>query len=254
MSIMRSLIVIIFTLLFLPVKAEQINIAVASNFIKPMKKIVQIYEKQSGHKVVMSFGSSGKFFAQISHGAPYHIFFSADQEKIIALEKANLIIKNSRFTYAIGALVLWSPTEGYFTDGAAFLADGHFKKLAMANPKLAPYGRAAQEVLAYTSLSEQVRTKQVIAENIAQAFQFATTGNAEIGLIALSQVMNNGVISSGSSWVIPHSYYQPIKQDAAILKRAKNNQVSQDFIAFMRSSEVKSIMTSFGYTTSQYEH
>lgn len=245
---MRYVLFLFFSCMPFSATAEKLNIAVASNFIKPMKAIVKTFEQHSEHNVVMSFGSSGKFFAQISHGAPYHLFFSADQEKPMALEKAQLTVENSRFTYALGTLVLWSVNENLFTDAPIFLVQGQYSKLAVANPKLAPYGRATKEVLAKLSLEGQSLSQQVVAENIAQAYHFTSTGNADLGFVALSQVMNNGVISSGANWVVPQSYYQAIKQDVVMLKRGKNNQAAHDFLTFMKTKEVEKIMTSFGYT------
>jgi molybdate transport system substrate-binding protein len=229
--------------------AEEVHAAVASNFTAPMKDIAKQYEEESGNKVILSFGSSGKFFAQIQHGAPFDVFLSADQNKPDALEKAGAIIPNSRFTYAIGALALWSSKADFIDNNAARLKNGDFNKLALANPKLAPYGVAAMEVLKGLGLTEKTRSKWVMGENISQTYQFVSTGNTDLGFVALSQIMSKGHIKSGSSWIIPSDRYSPIRQDAVLLKKADNNAAAKGLIDYLRSDKARNIIHSYGYKT-----
>ncbi|MFC3151454.1 molybdate ABC transporter substrate-binding protein [Litoribrevibacter euphylliae] len=252
---------------------ETLKIAVASNFTFAMKALIETFEQNTGHSVVASYGSSGKIFAQIQHGAPFQVFFSADQAKPIALEtahkKAGFSVPNSRFTYAIGALALWSSKSDLITDGASVLSSDKFNKLAFANPKLAPYGAAAVQVLEQLKLVKSTRSKWVQGENIAQTYQFVSTGNADLGFIALSQLKQAELkqaqleqtqlrqdqqeqpsqISLGSSWIVPQSFYSPIKQDAILLKRGERSEAAKALISFVQSNEGKRIIESYGYTT-----
>ena len=242
-------IVILFCMSFLAgsTQAEEINVAVASNFISPMKAIVSEFEKSTGHKIRLSHGSSGKIFAQIKHGAPFDVFFSADQLKPDALEKENFVVAGSRFTYAIGAIALWSKRPEGSASILARLKSGDFNKLALANPKLAPYGLAAVEVLDNLKLKQATVSKWVRGENIAQTYQFVGTGNAELGFVALSQIMVDGQVNKGSSWVVPDKYYHPIRQDAVLLKRGENSEAAREFIRFFRGEKVRGIVVSYGY-------
>lgn len=229
--------------------AEEIHAAVASNFTAPMKDIVKQYEEESGNKVILSFGSSGKFFAQIQNGAPFQIFLSADESKPDALEKAGLIVTGTRFTYAIGALALWSVKPDFIDNNDARLKSGDFNKLALANPKLAPYGVAATEVLEGLGLTESTKSKWVMGENISQTYQFASTGNTDLGFVALSQIMSEGQITKGSSWIIPTDQYSPIRQDAVLLKSAENSTAAKELLNYLRSDKARSIIHSYGYKT-----
>ncbi|WP_417559241.1 molybdate ABC transporter substrate-binding protein [Marinomonas sp.] len=229
--------------------AEEIHAAVASNFTAPMKDIVKQYEEESGNKVILSFGSSGKFFAQIQNGAPFQIFLSADESKPDALEKAGLIVTGTRFTYAIGALALWSVKPDFIDNNDARLKSGDFNKLALANPKLAPYGVAATEVLEGLGLTESTKSKWVMGENISQTYQFASTGNTDLGFVALSQIMSEGRITKGSSWIIPTDQYSPIRQDAVLLKSAENSTAAKELLNYLRSDKARSIIHSYGYKT-----
>ena len=231
------------------VKADDIYVAVASNFTAVMHRLAEEFEKSSGHQLKISSGSSGKFYAQIKHGAPFDVFFSADQAKPQALENEGLIVANSRFSYAVGALALWSAQPGWVDDQATRLKNNNFNKLALANPKLAPYGAAAVEVLDNLKLVKTTQPKWVKGENIAQTYQFASTGNADIGFVALSQIMHNGHIKHGSAWIIPDQLYSPILQDAVLLKRAANNDAAKALLQFMRSNIAKKIIESYGYKT-----
>lgn len=228
--------------------AETLTIAVASNFAKPIKEIAKRYEKQTQNTVRLSFGSSGKIYAQIKNGAPFDIFLSADQSKPEALEKEGYIIDGSRFTYATGRLVLWSGNPELVDGKGNVLKINKYRKLAIANPKLAPYGRAASEVLSALKLSGTAQPKLIIGENISQTYQFVGTGNAEIGFIAYSQIFHKGNVKNGSVWIVPAALHSPIKQDAVILKRGKSKAASR-FIDFLRESEAKTIIESYGYQT-----
>ncbi|MFV0431713.1 MAG: molybdate ABC transporter substrate-binding protein [Alphaproteobacteria bacterium] len=229
--------------------AEEVHVAVAANFTAAMKDIAASFETKSEHKAVLSFGSSGKLLAQIKNGAPFEIFLSADQAKPKALEEANLVAKDSRFTYAIGALALWSAKDDFIDEDYSRLKNGDFNKLALANPKLAPYGAAAVETLKVLKLEEATQAKWVQGENIAQTYQFVASGNADLGFVALSQIMDKGHINRGSYWIVPSEDYSPIRQDAVLLASAKDNQAAKELIDYLQSDEAKSIIHSYGYKT-----
>lgn len=235
-------------LLTVPAHAEVVTVAVASNFTVAMTAIADAYHEKTGREVSLAFGSSGKLFAQIAHGAPFHLFFSADQTKPQALVDQGLGIAGSEFTYAQGALALWSATPGRVDGQGNILTKGDFRKLAFANPRLAPYGEAALEVLKTRHLAEQTRVKWVQGENIAQTYQFVVSGNADIGFVALSQVMKNGRFTSGSGWIVPASLYAPIKQDAVLLKHGEHSELARSFLAYVHSKAASRIIRSYGYT------
>lgn len=227
--------------------AEQLNIAVASNFTAPMREIAAEFEGATGHQLNVSFGSSGKFFAQISHGAPFQVFLSADQTKPAALCKAGLAVTGSQFSYAIGGLALWSPNANAVDDQGTILKAGTFNKLALANPLLAPYGSAAVEVLRHLKLKDVTRPKWVTGENISQAYQYVSTGNAAIGFVAVSQISEKGMLKSGSAWMLPSTLYTPIKQDAVLLTAAKDSTAAKAFIAFLKGNTAQKIILDYGY-------
>lgn len=227
--------------------AEQLMVAVASNFTATMRELSTAFTKESGHTLNISFGSSGKFYAQIIHGAPFQIFLSADQTKPEALIKAGFVAPASRFTYALGALALWSPNTAVVDARGDVLSGGNYRKLAIANPLLAPYGAAAVDVLRHLNLEASTRSSWVSGENIAQTYQFVSTGNAELGFVSLSQIMDHGRLISGSVWIVPKDLYRLIKQDAVLLKTAEHNAAAQEFMAFLRSAKAKHIIRSYGY-------
>lgn len=231
-------------LLPIAASADETSIAVASNFMAPMNAIIAAFEKESGHKVKAAFGSSGKLYAQIRNGAPFQIFFSADEEKPLVLEKEELTVPGSGFTYAIGRLVLWSAKPGLAVSQAKVLKQGGFNKLAIANPRHAPYGTAALEVLRHLEISESIEAKLVQGENIAQAYQFVETGNAELGLVALSQIME---LRQGSAWIVPAGLHSPIRQSAVLLKSGTHNEAARELLRFIRGARAKSIIVSYGY-------
>lgn len=230
-------------------KAETVHVAVAANFSVPMKIIGEAFEKASGHKVALSFGSTGKFYAQIINGAPFDVFLAADDKTPVKLEKEGEIVAGSRFTYAIGTLVLWSAKKGYVDPKGDILKKQTYAHLSMASPKLAPYGLAARQTLEKLKLWDAVQPKLVQGENIAQAHQFVATGNAELGFVALSQVYRDGKVQSGSAWMIPTAYYNPIRQDAVILKKGKDNTAATALMAYLKTEPALKVIRSFGYAT-----
>ena len=225
--------------------ADELLIAVAANFARPMQALVAQFEQDTEHTATISPGSSGKLFAQIINGAPYDVFFSADQAKPIALEQRGQIVPGSRMTYAAGQLALWSKDPMRIRNGRASLQDQTFSRLALANPKLAPYGAAARQVLVRLGLQSS-EPKWVFGESVAQTYQFIATGNAELGFVALSQILHNGKITAGSAWIVPNCLHTPILQDAVILPRAANKPAAAQLMAYM-SAQALPIMRSFGY-------
>lgn len=222
-------------------------VAVAANFTKPMTEIAAEFEKSTGHSAKLSFGSSGKFVAQIENGAPFEVFMAADQENAAKLVSAGLAVADSRFNYALGKLVLWSATPGLVDEGGEVLGKGGFKYLALADAKLAPYGAAAVEVLKKMALQEKLQPLLVQGENISQTHQFVSTGNAELGFVALSQVIENGKIASGSGWIVPEDYYSPIRQDAILLTLGAENPAAQALLQFLKGPEASAIILKYGY-------
>lgn len=227
--------------------AETTIVAVAANFTKPMTEIAELFEKTTGHSAKLSFGASGKFVAQIENAAPFEVFLSADDKAPAKLEQSGLAVANSYFTYAIGKLVLWSATANLVDDQGEILSKGGFKHIALADPKLAPYGAAAIEVLKNKNLLSKLQPLFVQGENIAQTYQFVSTGNAELGFVALSQVMENGKVTSGSAWQIPENLYTPIRQDVVLLKKGEGNPAAPALIAFLKTPEAKAIISKYGY-------
>lgn len=228
-------------------QADQVMVAVASNFTAPMNAIAAEFARDTGHQARLSFGSSGKFYAQIRNGAPFQAFLSADDETPARLEREGLTQPGSRFTYALGTLVLWSAQPGVVDTRAEVLRQNRFNRLAIANPKLAPYGKAAEEVLTGMGLLDSLSAKFVQGENIAQTWQFASTGNAELGFVALSQVMTNGRITGGSAWIVPGKLHTPIRQDAVILNPGKGNPAAAALMQYLKSDKARAIIKSYGY-------
>lgn len=228
-------------------QAADIIVAVASNFTAPMKEIAAQFEKDTGYDVKLAFGSSGKFFAQIKHGAPFQLFFSADQSKPAMLEEQGMIVPNSRFTYAIGALALWSAKQEFVKGEDLLLQRDRFNKLAIANMRLAPYGSAAKEVLENLGIYQQVTSKLVQGENIAQTYQFVSSGNADLGFVSVSQIMSEGEIRQGSAWLVPEHLYRPIRQDAVLLSSGENNPAARAMMTYLRNDKAKRVIESYGY-------
>ena len=225
--------------------AGQAHVAVASNFAAPMKQLATQFEQASGHTLVLSSGATGKFYAQIKHGAPFDVLLAADDETPARLLREGDAVQSQ--VYAIGRLALWSDRPGLIDGSDAVLRQNRFQRLAIANPKLAPYGSAAVEVLAKLKLTDQVQNKFVTGENIAQTYQFVASGNAELGFVALSQVMQNGKLSSGSAWLVPASLHSPIRQDAALLKRGENNAAARALLDYLNTPAALATIRSYGY-------
>lgn len=229
-------------------QADEVSVAVAANFTAPMQKIAADFEKDTGHKLALSFGATGKFFAQIKNGAPFEVLLTADDTTAAKLEVENSAVAGTRFTYAIGKLVLWSAKPGFVDDKGAVLAKGDFKHVAIANPKLAPYGAAAVEMLTRQKLIDAVQPKFVQGENIAQTYQFVATGNAELGFVALSQVIKDGKIGEGSGWIVPANLYTPIKQEAVLLEKGKGKAAAASLMSYLKGEKAKAVIRVFGYS------
>jgi molybdate transport system substrate-binding protein len=225
--------------------ADEVQVAVAANFTAPMQKIAAEFAQDTGHKAQLAFGGTGKFYAQIRNGAPFEVLLSADDETPARLVREDAAVAGSQFTYATGRLVLWSAKPGYASE--ATLRKSEFRHLAIANPKLAPYGAAAVEVLAALKLLDAMQPKFVQAENIAQAWQFVATGNAEIGFVALSQVMKDGRLDAGSAWIVPANLHQPIRQDAVLLAKGRGRPAAEALLKYLRGDKAQAIIKSFGY-------
>lgn len=230
--------------------AENVVVAVAANFKKPLQEISAKFQKVTGHTVSISAESSGKIMSQIQNGASYDIFLSADQAKPVKLEQENGITPGSRFTYAVGKLALWSATQGYVDKKGKVLTSGTYSHLAIADPKLAPYGLAATQVLQKMGLTAMVNDKLVVGKNIGATFGYIQTGNAELGFVALSQIYKNGKLAHGGSyWLVPKSYYKPILQDAVLLPGGRNNPAAVALMKYLRSPAARKVMKSYGYAS-----
>jgi molybdate transport system substrate-binding protein len=227
-------------------QADEVSIAVAANFAAPLKLIAAEFEKESGHKVLASFGSTGKFYAQIKNGAPFMILLAADDETPARLVKEGAAVAASQTTYAIGKLVLWSAKPGLVDAAGEVLKKGDFLYLSLADPKLAPYGAAGVETLKALGAYEAVAPKLVTAENITQAYQFISSGNAELGFVALSQVLKDGKIE-GSSWLVPAKLYTQIRQDAVLLDKGKGVAAAEALLKYLKGDKARAIIKSFGY-------
>ena len=226
------------------VRAETCKVAVAANFTAPAREIAALYEKQSGDKVELSFGASGQFYALITHGAPYDVLLSADADRPMQAEKAGLAVAGSRYTYAVGRLALWSRDPGLVDADGSVLAHQKFKHLAIADPKLAPYGAAAIETMRKMGVLDQDTAKFVIGSSISQTYQFVETGNAELGFVALSQVKKS---ASGSLWIVPEAMHTPIIQQAVLLKTGSGNKAAKGFLEFLKSDAARAIILDYGY-------
>jgi len=227
-----------------PALAGQTQVAVAANFTAPAKEIAAAFKDKTGDDAVLSFGASGQFYAQIQEGAPFQVFLSADADRPKAAVEAGLAVSDSRFTYAIGKLVLWSKSLD-LAKGDETLKANAFAKLSIANPKSAPYGAAAVEAMTKLGVYDAIQPKIVQGNSIAQTFEFVDTGNAELGFVALSQLSG---VTAGSRWLVPQELYAPIRQDAVLLKAAAADEVSEAFLAFLKGPEARAIIEKYGYT------
>ncbi|MBV4535524.1 molybdate ABC transporter substrate-binding protein [Pseudomonas urmiensis] len=227
--------------------ADEVQVAVAANFTAPIQAIAKDFEKDTGHKLVAAYGATGQFYAQIKNGAPFDVFLAADDSTPAKLEQEKETVAGSRFTYAIGTLALWSAKPGYVDDKGAVLKSNDYKHLSIANPKTAPYGLAATHVLDKLQLTEATKGKIVEGQNITQAFQFVSTGNAELGFVALSQIYKDGKVENGSAWIVPADLHEPIRQDAVILNKGKDNPAAKALVDYLKSAKATALIKSYGY-------
>lgn len=228
-------------------EADEVQVAVAANFLAPLQEIAKSFEKETGHQTLITSGATGQLFTQIQHGAPFEVMISADAKTPKKLVKNELALADSQFTYARGKLVLWSVDPALVDASGAVLKSDKFKHLAIANPKTAPYGTAAMETLDKLGLTASLKSKLVEGDNISQAKQFVDTGNAEVGFVALSQIYKGGKITKGSAWVVPLDLYAPLYQDAVLLKKGEDNPAATALLNYLKSDKAKAIMTTYGY-------
>ena len=228
-------------------QAGEVTVAVAANFTAPMQKIVQAFEKDTGHKAQLAFGATGKFYAQIKNGAPFTVLLAADDETPTRLEQEGLAVAGTRFTYATGRLALWSKQPNVVDDKGEVLRSNRFDKLAIADPKLAPYGVAAVEVMQRMGVQANVQSKLVQGESIGQTYQFVSTENAQLGFVALSQISRDGRITQGSAWVVPTHLHTPLNQDAVLLHAGKGNAAATALLKYLQGETAKAIIQSYGY-------
>jgi molybdate transport system substrate-binding protein len=227
-------------------ESAEVKIAVAANFTDATREIAPLFEQATGHTTKISYGSTGKLYSQIEHGAPFEVFLAADTKRPKKAETEGLAVSGSRFVYAKGKLVLWSAKPDLFKDGEAFLASGAFDHLAMANPKTAPYGLAAEQVMQHLNLLPTLAPKLVKGDSISQTFQFVTTGNAEAGFVAFAQIKGwQG--ESGTLWEIPTDYYAPIDQAAVLLKKGEANPAATAYLKFLKSDAAREVIERYGY-------
>lgn len=229
------------------VQAAEVQVAVAANFTAPMQTIAAEFEKDTGHRAVLSFGSTGKFYAQTRNGAPYEVFLSADDSTPARLEREGAAVPGSRFTYAIGKLVLWSAKPGYVDAQGEVLKRAEFQHLALPNPKLAPYGAAAIEVMRGMGVLEAAEPRFVLGENLPQAYQFVLSGNAELGFLALAQIVKDGKLIEGSTWQVPADRHAPLRQEAVALAGASGNPAAAALLDYLKGAKARETIRSFGY-------
>jgi molybdate transport system substrate-binding protein len=228
-------------------QADEVQVAVAANFTAPIQAIAKAFEADTGHTLVAAYGSTGQFYTQIKNGAPFQMFLAADDSTPAKLESEHETVPGSRFTYATGTLALWSAKPGYVDADGAVLKGNGYQHLSIANPKAAPYGLAATQVLDKLNLTDATRAKLVEGQSITQAFQFVSTGNAELGFVALSQIYKDGKLASGSAWIVPATLHEPIRQDAVILTKGRDNPAAQALMDYLKGAKAAAIIQSFGY-------
>lgn len=226
--------------------ADDIMVAVAANFTAPFNRLATEFEKDSGHKLVASFGSTGKFYAQIRNGAPFEVLLAADDETPAKLVKEGAAVAGSPFSYAIGKLVLWSAKPGAVDANGEVLRGNSFQRLALADPKLAPYGAASVEVMKKLGVYDGLAPRLVTGETLAQVYQFVGSGNSELGFVALSQVLKDGRID-GSSWVVPAALHTPIRQDAVLLNPGQGKAGPLALLKYLQGAKAQALIKSFGY-------
>ncbi len=226
---------------------QEVRVAVAANFAAPMRQIAAAFERETGHRAVVAIGSTGSFYAQIRHGAPFQVLIAADAATPRRLEQEGLAVPGSRLTYAVGRLALWSARPGVVDEQGRVLEAGQYDRIAVANPRLAPYGAAAMQVMERRGVLAAVGGKLVQGESVAQAYQFVATGNAALGFVALSQVQAEGRITSGSAWVIPQALHDPILQEAVLLIPGRDQPAARALLAYLRSAPARAVLRAHGY-------
>jgi molybdate transport system substrate-binding protein len=229
----------------LPAHAGETNVAVAANFTDAANEIAEVFKEKTGHEAILSFGSTGQLYTQITQDAPFEVFLAADDERPARAVDEGFAVPDSQFTYAIGRSVLWSKNPN-LVQGEATLKNGDFTKIAIANPETAPYGAAAVQVMQALGVYDQLEPKIVQGNNIAQTFQFVETENAELGFVALSQVIGD---TEGSRWEVPTDLYEPIRQDAVLLEKGGDSEAAKGFLEFLQGPEAAAIIEKFGYGT-----
>ncbi|HLD67573.1 MAG TPA: molybdate ABC transporter substrate-binding protein [Pseudomonas sp.] len=227
--------------------AGEVQVAVAANFSAPIQAIAREFEQDTGHRLIAAFGATGQFYGQIKHGAPFEVLLAADESTPAKLECEGQGLAGSRFTYAVGTLALWSAQEGYVDARGEVLKQGAFTHLAIANPKTAPYGLAATQVLEKLGLGQTLAPRLVEGQSITQALQFVSTGNAELGFVALSQVYRDGKLTRGSAWIVPSELHDPIRQDALLLDKGKDNPAAQALLDYLKGPKATAVIRSYGY-------
>jgi molybdate transport system substrate-binding protein len=229
-------------------QADSVSVAVAANFAAPMQRIAADFERDTGHKLLISSGATGSFYAQIRNGAPYEVLLAADAVIPARLVKEGSAVAASQFTYAVGKLVLWSAQSGGVDAAGEVLKKGRFEHIALANPRLAPYGAAAVQALKALGVHDALEPKFVTGENIAQTYQFVRSGNAALGFVALSQVLKDGKID-GSAWMVPAQLYPPLRQDAVILNKGKGQPAAEALMQYLKGEKAQAVIRSYGYET-----
>lgn len=230
-----------------PLHAGEVKVAVAANFLNTLHSLTPIFEQHSGHRLLISAGSTGKLYAQLHHGAPYDVFLAADDKHPALLEKAGLVMPGRRITYAMGRLVLWGARPLLLQEGAQILQQPDIRHIAIANPATAPYGRAAYQALNTMGLWQTLKPRMVQGDDVGQVFQFVASANAQLGFVALAQVLNPKNTFSSDYWLVPEELYDPIVQDMVLLKKAENNSAAHAFFAFMQTVQARSIIQQVGY-------
>lgn len=238
---------LLFLVFAVAARAGEVSVAVAANFAAPMKLIASNFSHATGHKALLSFGSTGKLYAQIRNGAPFEVLLAADSGTPQRLIEEGLAVGGTQFTYALGQLALWSAQPQLVDEHAKVLGSARFARLALADPKLAPYGAAALETLASLGLADILKPRFVTAESVGQAYQFVASGNAELGFVALSQVVRDGKLLAGSVWRVPNGMHQPLRQDLVVLKAGEHRLAARSFAAYLRSDEAREVIRAFGY-------
>lgn len=235
------------TLLAAPVRADTVMVAVAANFADTAHEVAKAFAARSGHQVILSFGATGQLYTQITQGAPFEVFLAADDKRPKRAVDEGYGVEGSVFTYAIGQLMLYSADEDLIR-GKETLIDGDFEKIAIANPEAAPYGEAAVEAMTALGVYDSLKAKIVQGQSIAQTLQFIKSGNAELGFVALGQVIK---MQGGSRWMVPQEFYRPIRQDAVLLEMGKDNPAATEFIRFLQGDEAGAIIKHYGYAREQ---